>query len=293
MTTMEPVFEDVLKACEDWDVELVRHLLADQRIDPSAQHNILIREASEYGDIDMVRLLLSYSRVDPPEDAIYWAMRSRNTEIVELLLSDKRVQSRLASNDVLRVHVERYLQLTKLEKLPTLKQNQIALSERIFRLKCSSVDVHQLGLNVLGGSPVDKLNQELLYKMEQCFIKHQSIVESDLFVFRGVRVDNRDKLIHDNNSVTFASWSITKALNYAYSPAVESAKYRDRPILMIIQLKKGVPIIRTQYSEEIILPISSQLRYLNNVRGSRYPKKIGDVEILYFECIKINKGKQR
>lgn len=52
---------------------------------------------------------------------------------------------------------------------------------------------------------------------------------------------------------------------------------------MVIKLKKGCPIIRTRFDEEIILPFSSKLKFVENPNNNQ-PKTILDGSIVYFEC---------
>ncbi|KNC51642.1 Poly(Adp-ribose) glycohydrolase [Thecamonas trahens ATCC 50062] len=52
-------------AAEKGHIDIVRLLLADDRVDPSAKANYAITRASHYGHVDTVRLLLTDNRVDP------------------------------------------------------------------------------------------------------------------------------------------------------------------------------------------------------------------------------------
>jgi len=63
-------------------------------VDPSANSQCAIRDASEYGHVDVVRILLRDARVDPSADdqyAIGFASRNGHVEVVERLLRDARV----------------------------------------------------------------------------------------------------------------------------------------------------------------------------------------------------------
>ena len=50
------------------NVDRVKLLLADPRVDPAARNNDAIREASINGHLEVVRLLLNDPRVDPSVD---------------------------------------------------------------------------------------------------------------------------------------------------------------------------------------------------------------------------------
>jgi hypothetical protein len=52
-------------ASENGHVEVVKLLLNDPRVDPSAYNNDAIRWASKYGHVEVVKLLLNDPRVDP------------------------------------------------------------------------------------------------------------------------------------------------------------------------------------------------------------------------------------
>ena len=47
------------------DIELVKLLLSDPRVDPSADNNFAIKKAAENGHYKIVKLLLNDPRVDP------------------------------------------------------------------------------------------------------------------------------------------------------------------------------------------------------------------------------------
>ena len=65
------------QACEYNQVEVVKLLLQDPRVDPSYQNNYAIILASENGHVEVVKLLLQDPRVDP-NDEWYNSFRSEN-----------------------------------------------------------------------------------------------------------------------------------------------------------------------------------------------------------------------
>ena len=76
-------------------LELVRELLKDSRVDPSADNNFAIQEASRYGHLEVVRELLKDSRVDPSANnnaAIRLASKNGHLEVVRELRKDSRVE---------------------------------------------------------------------------------------------------------------------------------------------------------------------------------------------------------
>jgi hypothetical protein len=73
---------------------VVKLLFADQRVDPAADNNFAIRTASSNGYAGVVKLLLADQRVDPAADnnhAIRMASYQGHFSVVELLLADRRV----------------------------------------------------------------------------------------------------------------------------------------------------------------------------------------------------------
>ena len=72
-------------ASENGHLEVVRELLKDSRVDPSANNNYAIQDASENGHLEVVRELLKDSRVDPSADN-NWAIREASASHSEKLL---------------------------------------------------------------------------------------------------------------------------------------------------------------------------------------------------------------
>jgi ankyrin repeat protein len=88
----EPDSIPLLAACDHDSVEVVRVLLADQRIDPSAHNQIAITTAAN-GDI--TKLLMRDKRVDPSaldQRALYSALKYGHDSRLRWLLTDDRVQ---------------------------------------------------------------------------------------------------------------------------------------------------------------------------------------------------------
>jgi len=100
------------------NIEIVKILLDDPRVDPSSAENFAIVIASTGGHPEMVKLLLADPRVDPSDQgslAIYEAAGSNYIEIVELLLADPRVSLQDQEESVLVNSVEhQYVEIVKL-----------------------------------------------------------------------------------------------------------------------------------------------------------------------------------
>jgi len=78
----------------DDDIEIIKTLLKDNRVDPSDRDNYAIKVASTNGHTETVKLLLQDDRVDPSDNnnmAIRWASNNGCTGVVKLLLKDDRV----------------------------------------------------------------------------------------------------------------------------------------------------------------------------------------------------------
>lgn len=100
--------EAFLSASRRGHTEIVKILLADKRVDPSVQDSIAIRLASSGGCGKIIDLLLADSRLDPSANqssAIILAcdMAQRSTEVIEKLLSYKRIVPGLMRNTIIRV----------------------------------------------------------------------------------------------------------------------------------------------------------------------------------------------
>lgn len=77
----------------DEELEIAKILLADPRVDPSDMYNEPIKDACASGHTEIVKLLLADKRVDPTVSnslPLTLAVESCHTEIVKLLLDDKR-----------------------------------------------------------------------------------------------------------------------------------------------------------------------------------------------------------
>ena len=95
--------QEFIKTIRKNDINLVKTLLTDPRVDPAAGNNYAIKVASDYGHTEVVRLLLNDPRVNPAADnnfAIRWASENGQMNVVKLLLTDKRVDWRLVNNNI-------------------------------------------------------------------------------------------------------------------------------------------------------------------------------------------------
>ncbi len=105
-TTFDPSTEHCSRhaighASKFGNVDIVKLLLQDKRVDPSVDDNYAIIKASKYGRIDIVNLLLQDKRVDPSaqeNEAFLSAILQRETNIVQILLQDKRVDPSAKNN---------------------------------------------------------------------------------------------------------------------------------------------------------------------------------------------------
>ena len=82
------------------NIEIVKLLLVDPRVDPSTSDNFAIRWAAFNDHTEVVKLLLADSRVDPSADdyfAIQRAAKNGRAEVLKLLLTDPRVLKKLTA----------------------------------------------------------------------------------------------------------------------------------------------------------------------------------------------------
>ena len=97
--------EAIQHAISERNTEIVRLLLADPRVDPSTNENFPIRTSSHVGYTEMVRLLLADPRVDPStnnNEPIRTASANGHAEVVRLLLADPRVDPSADDNEAIR-----------------------------------------------------------------------------------------------------------------------------------------------------------------------------------------------
>ena len=93
----------IIRASYHGYTEVVKLLLQDSKVDPSADNNYAFRVASYYSFIDIVKLLLQDSRVDPSAKDNYAfrvASHSGNSQLVKLLLKDPRVKNTLTEEEI-------------------------------------------------------------------------------------------------------------------------------------------------------------------------------------------------
>ena len=89
-----------IEACKSGDISVIERYIREGG-DPSDYDNAAIRWASNYGHTEVVKLLLSDRRVDPSDDnnaTIRWASKYGHTEVVKLLTNDERVDPSADSN---------------------------------------------------------------------------------------------------------------------------------------------------------------------------------------------------
>jgi len=83
---------------ENNDINNIKSLLNDKRIDPSDENNLAFILASDKGHFDIVKLLLKDKRVNPSDRnnwAIQLASQNGYFDIINLLWKDKRVKTSL------------------------------------------------------------------------------------------------------------------------------------------------------------------------------------------------------
>jgi DNA-binding protein YbaB len=89
-------YQILVAGIEKMDVNVVKQVLADKRVDPSGGNgeNALIRAAAKSGSKDLIELLLSDARVDPSvnnSEALKTAAVAGNQSVVVVFLEDDRV----------------------------------------------------------------------------------------------------------------------------------------------------------------------------------------------------------
>jgi len=116
----ESVTEALAIAIARGNNDLVKKLINDPRIDPSADFNRPVKVASQFGNIEMVEILLKDKRVDASTEdvsnnndnfAIKSAAENGHNEIVAMLVKDPKVRSKLSKEEI-----NKYESLSKIVK---------------------------------------------------------------------------------------------------------------------------------------------------------------------------------
>lgn len=116
-------------ASQNGHLETAKLLLSDPRVNTdTGNENYSLRISSKNGHLKIVRLLLNDKSVDPSTDsniAIRWASKNGHLEIVRLLLSDDRVDPSERSNDaIINASKKGYKEIVKMLKAdPRYKPN--------------------------------------------------------------------------------------------------------------------------------------------------------------------------
>ena len=104
--------------CRNGNIEIIKFLIEDSRVDPSVRDNLSIIWASINGHLEVVKLLLQDPRVDPSarnNESIIWASNYGHLEIVRLLLQDPRVDPSSRDNcSIIRASNYGHLEVVKL-----------------------------------------------------------------------------------------------------------------------------------------------------------------------------------
>lgn len=90
------------EAVEQNNIEKVKDLLSNKKLNPSFNRNICIKYASSEGYSEIVNILLKDNRVDPAwtkNYAITAAYDNKYFDIVNLLWKDQRVKNTLKDDD--------------------------------------------------------------------------------------------------------------------------------------------------------------------------------------------------
>jgi ankyrin repeat protein len=108
----------IIIASEKGHLEIVKILLMNPNIDPSADDNLAIILASENGNTSVVKLLLTDKRVNPSacsDDAIIRAAGNGHVDIVKLLLQDKRVNPSAVNNQaIMSAYLNRHTNIVEI-----------------------------------------------------------------------------------------------------------------------------------------------------------------------------------
>jgi hypothetical protein len=117
----------LIAACREGNIEIVKLLLNDNRVDPAVMDSEALYRASVRGHLDIVQLLLEDGRVDPAamdSEALMGASRMGHLEIVLCLLNNGRVNPAANNNQAIkRAYLYNHAEVFKiLLKIPSVKR---------------------------------------------------------------------------------------------------------------------------------------------------------------------------
>eukprot|EP01118_Nematostelium_gracile_P020108 TRINITY_DN9640_c0_g2_i1.p1 TRINITY_DN9640_c0_g2~~TRINITY_DN9640_c0_g2_i1.p1 ORF type:complete len:213 (-),score=24.36 TRINITY_DN9640_c0_g2_i1:26-571(-) len=116
-----------INACERGYFAIVKRMLKDERVNPSAKHNLAITLACRNGHLEVVNHLLENERVDPSFGPIHKACRMGHLAIVQRLLEDPRVDPFISNKALSKAIKHGHLSVVK----RLLEDDRINVSEDI------------------------------------------------------------------------------------------------------------------------------------------------------------------
>lgn len=155
--------------------------------------------------------------------------------------------------------------IEKIKALPSVPLSLIARSESLVE-QPDYFDLHANRLDILRGMQIQDNHLSKLDRNQAKFSRLVPLMNS-AFVFRGVRVPSQVNLNLDLDTVTFATWNVEKALLYASKRSTTVFQTDElTSFLMVIRCYEGMPVIRTRFSDELVLPRNTQLYQTPNTK---------------------------
>src|SRR6185437_13767652 len=97
-------------------------------------------------------------------------------------------------------------------------------------------------------------------RVEDYFVTNGMVLQREAYVFRSIRIHQLGKENLSSHSIIFA----TPDPKYAWTYSMNGFhSVNSFPLLMVIRLPPGTPIMRTQERDEIILPYKGQLKQVS------------------------------
>ncbi len=103
---LEDVNQAFMWAIRNRHIQLIKVLLTNPKVDPTANNNWAIRKASENGHLKVVKLLLTNPKVDPSaydNYAIRFASENGHLKVVEFLLTQLKVDPSVENNAAIQM----------------------------------------------------------------------------------------------------------------------------------------------------------------------------------------------
>jgi len=202
--TLNNIFKELIR--ENIHLEVVKLLLANDKVDPSDDDNYAIRFASEKGHLEIVKLLLANDKVDPSDNnnyAIRFASENGHLEVVKLLLANDKVDPGAGNNWAIGLASENgYVEIVKLllanDKVDPGADNNYAI-------KYASTNGHlEIVKLLIPKIDMSKITDTKILDIAKEMPKVESLEESKRLILAQMRSHNMYKICIKGGTISYS-----------------------------------------------------------------------------------------